>query len=67
MSGYRARADFFKRAVLWLEKEGGEGAVMRAFADPEPLEVIWQLALPEFKQALRERAREALVAERGAA
>ena len=67
MIDYRARADYFKRTVLWLEDRGGEAAVMRAFADPEPLEAIWQLALPEFREALRKRAREALVAERGAA
>ncbi len=57
MSGYRERADLFKQAVLWLEKHGGEDVVMRAFGDPDPLEVDWQLELPKFKEALRERAR----------
>lgn len=64
MNGYRERADFFKRAVLWLEKKGGEDAVMRAFGDPEPLEEDWRLPMPEFKEALRERAREALALKR---
>jgi hypothetical protein len=67
MNGYRERADLFKQAVLWLEEKGGEDAVMRAFGDPEPLEAAWQVDLPEFRKALRERAREALAAERGAA
>ena len=68
MSGYRARADIFKQAVLWLEKKHGEDAVMLAFGDPEPLEEIWQLDLPAFKEAMRERVREALALKsRGAA
>ena len=67
MNDYRERSDLFKRAVLWLEEQGGEDAVMRAFGDPEPLEAGWQLDLPEFRKTLRERAREALAAERGAA
>ena len=60
----RERADLFKQAVLWLEKKGGEDAVMRALGDPEPLEEAWQLEMTEFREALRERVREALAAER---
>jgi hypothetical protein len=64
VNGYRERADLFKRAVLWLEEKGGEDAVMRAFGDPEPLNMAWQLELSEFREALRALAREALAAER---
>ncbi len=64
MNGYRERAELFKQAVLWVEEKGGEDAVVRAFGDPEPLEAAWELELPEFREALRERAREPLAAER---
>ena len=48
---YREHADPFKKAVLWLEERGGEDAVMRAFGDPEPLEVAWRLEMDEFKRS----------------
>jgi hypothetical protein len=67
VNGYRQRTDLFRRAVLWLEAKGGESAVLRAFGDPEPLEEAWELSLPEFKEALRSRVRDALEAGKGAA
>jgi hypothetical protein len=56
----RSKAELFRRAVLWLEGKGGEDTVMRAFGDPEPLNTIWHLELPEFKAALRKMANGAL-------
>jgi hypothetical protein len=64
MNGFSERADLFKQAVLWLEKKGGEDAVMRAFAEPEPLEAAWELELAEFKEVLRALSLQALAAER---
>lgn len=67
MNDYRERAEIFRQAVLWLEEQGGDSTVMRAFGDPEPLDAIWQLELPEFREALRRLVRAALAADRGAA
>ena len=61
------RASIFGQAVTYVHDQGGEDAVMRAFGDPEPLDEAWELPLEEFKHVLRERIREGLKAERGAA
>jgi hypothetical protein len=60
---YRRKAELFKKAVLWLAEKGGEGAVMRAFGDPETLDAAWQLEMDDFKGTLRLLAMEALAAE----
>ena len=64
MTAFRARADLFKQAVLWLEEKGGEAAVMKAFGDPDLLGAAWQLEMEEFKATLRLLAMDALAAER---
>jgi hypothetical protein len=67
MNDYREQAETIRQAVLWLEEQGGDSTVMRAFGDPKPLDAIWQLELPEFREALRRLVRVALAADRGAA
>ena len=67
MSDQRERSDLFCRAVLWLEERGGEEAVLNAFGGTEPLDEIWRLPLPGFKEALRSLVLGALGARRGAA
>ncbi len=65
-SGFAEREEVFA-APCCLYKHTGEGTVVRTFGDPEPLSEAWELELPAFKEALRERMREALRAEKGAA
>ena len=68
MSGsHRGRAGLFLQAARWLHERGGDAAVIRAFGDPVPVDEAWEFALEEFKDLLRDRCREALEREKGAA
>ena len=66
-ASHRERASLFLRAARFLHEQGGDAAVIRAFADPTPINEAWELPLEDFKQFLRDRCREALAPERGAA
>jgi hypothetical protein len=65
--GHRERADVFLRAARFLHEQGGSEAMLRALGDPAPVNEAWELPLEDFKEFLRQRCREALAPERGAA
>lgn len=68
MSGsHRERAGLFLQAAKWLHSKGGGAAVVRAFGNPVPIDAAWERDMEGFKDFLRERCREALELERGAA
>jgi hypothetical protein len=67
VTDHQDRASIFRQAVTYVHDQAGEADVLRVFGDPKPLDEAWELALEEFKQVLRERIREGLKAERGAA
>ncbi len=57
----------FLLAARRLHEWGGDAAVIRAFGDPAPIDEAWERDLEGFKGFLRERCREALEVEMGAA
>jgi hypothetical protein len=66
-NGHRARAGLFLQAARFLHERGGDAAVIRAFGGAEAVNEAWELPFEDFKEFLRQRCREALAPERGAA
>jgi phenylpropionate dioxygenase-like ring-hydroxylating dioxygenase large terminal subunit len=66
-NSHTERAELFLQAARWLHERGGDAAVVRAFGNPVPIDEAWERDLEGFKDFLRDRCREALEAERGAA
>ena len=66
-ASHRERASLFLRAVRFLHEQGGEAATVEALGDAQAINAAWELPLDGFKEFLRQRCREALAPERGAA